>query len=283
MSSGFRKWVLLVSLLATTSTAFSGEIHPLRGVVRAVLAPGEVVIAHEAIEGYMPAMTMAFTLEKPLPAGSIAPGDEVRGVLDVREGTMLLRNLTRTGKTAYAPSPPASDAPPVRLREGDQVPRFALVNERGSPQALVAPGQYTALTFIFTRCPVADFCPLMSSRFKLLQDAILAEEIAAPLRLMSLTIDPEFDQPDQLLQYAESYDADPDIWNFVVASTEETDRIARAFRVYREWNGAILDHTLATALIAPDGTIVEIWRGNAWSVDDIQAAIETSSRIQRQS
>lgn len=253
------------------SSAWAADSYLVTGTLRARLSAYEVVIEHDDIPGLMPAMTMAFLLDRPLPEGSLIPGDSVRGRLEMGGSGMLLHDLQRKG--SIAPTEPAKNASRVvRLNEGDAVPAFELVNENGQPQPVASPGQFTALTFIFTRCPIPDFCPLMSSRFAELQRQRLTEHAGLPLKLLSITIDPEFDQPDVLAQYASAYGADPDIWNFGVASIEETDRIVRSFRVFRELNGALLDHTLATALIGPDGKIIRIWRGNEWSPEELIGA-----------
>jgi protein SCO1/2 len=86
---------------------------------------------------------------------------------------------------------------------------------------------------------------------------------------LSVTIDPAFDTPAVLERYARAIGADPDRWRFATGEPAEVLRVARLFSVYLEQDGALLDHTLATALIGMDGRVVEIWRGNGWKADEV--------------
>lgn len=261
---------------AAVLPALAAEQYAVSGIVRAVLSPTELVVAHEEIPGFMPAMTMAFTLDEALPSGTIGLDDQISGTLMVDAGEMRLTKIQRLGqaKAVAAGTRPSSA---VILAEGDRVPPFALENQKGEADNVFTVGTYTIATFIFTRCPVPDFCPLMSSRFAALQTAIQEGTIRSSTRLLSLTLDPEFDTPDRLKAYGEAYKADPRIWTLARASVEETDRLVRAFRVFRERDGALLDHTLATALIAPDGTLIQVWRGNGWTPDEVIAAANAVS------
>ncbi|KAF0093056.1 MAG: electron transport protein SCO1/SenC [Puniceicoccaceae bacterium 5H] len=250
--------------------------YPLEGTVRAVLSPEELVVAHEDIPNFMPAMTMAFDLAAPLPKGDVQAGNQIRALLVVSDAGMVLQDVVVVGSaTDHAPRARPNKVP--RLDEGDTVPEFALLDQNRTPRGLTTPERYTVLTFVFTRCPVPDFCPLMATKFAGLQRAIQAGETGVPVSLLSVTIDPEFDTPEQLAAYGEAVGADPAIWSHAVATPEVTDQIVRAFRVYRERNGALLDHTLCTALIDPQGKIVQVWRGNRWTRDDVVTAINAAA------
>ena len=260
---------------ATALPGLAAERYAVSGIVRAMLSPTELVIAHEEIPGFMPAMTMAFTLDEALRSGTVELDDRISGTLIVEAGDMRLTDIRRLGQAKAIVSGPAPSKA-VILAEGDTVPSFVLENQKGEADNVFDAGTYTIATFIFTRCPVPDFCPLMSSRFASLQNAIQEGAIQSPTRLLSLTLDPEFDTPDRLKAYGEAYKADDRVWTLARASVEETDRLVRAFRVFRERDGALLDHTLATALIAPDGTLIKIWRGNGWTPDEVVAAVNAA-------
>jgi protein SCO1/2 len=96
---------------------------------------------------------------------------------------------------------------------------------------------------------------------------------AADVRLLSVTLDPDFDTPPVLTAYARSLDADLTRWRLAGGDAGEVTRLARAFSVYVERRGALLDHTLATALVGADGRVVEIWRGSGWKVSEIVDAL----------
>jgi protein SCO1 len=119
------------------------------------------------------------------------------------------------------------------------------------------------LTFVFTRCPVPNFCLRMSNNFEELQAAIKASGgTLATTRLLSITLDPDYDTPKVLSDYAAFRHADPNIWTFATGDEKGIDALTRAFSVYRQNEGGTISHGLATALINPNGTVERIWRGN---------------------
>src|SRR5690606_33778697 len=105
------------------------------------------------------------------------------------------------------------------------------------------------------------------------QEAV-AREGLADVRLLSITLDPEHDRPDVLRNYGQSLGADFDRWTFVTGGEDEVRQLARAFVVRTEPNATTLDHTLATALIGPDGRVIEIWRGNGWKPQEVLAKVK---------
>jgi len=253
---------------------------PVTGVVVAAPAGREVTIAHDDIPDYMPAMTMPFTLAEDESA-RLAPGDRVRFLLRVGSGPSVAQDVTVTGRGAALPVE-AGPAPSTRLKRGDTIAGFALVDERGRAFTDAdLRGHETIVTFIFTRCPVPEFCPLMTARFKALQ-ATLDRDRSLPrdTQLLSITLDPAFDTPAVLEAYGKAIGAEPERWRFAGGDSDAVQRVARAFSVYVEKNGALLDHTLATALVDRQGRIVEIWRGNGWKLDEVTAALRTTAAAQ---
>jgi protein SCO1/2 len=277
-------------LLALVSTpqalavdaAETERVFTVRGIIRGPLqADGTLRIAHQAIPDYMPAMTMPFNVDPSAraQAAELRPGDGVEFKFAVGE-TSRTYDFVRIGgpdrSTATPTTPGALIAPPAsRLKEGASVPAFSLTDQQARPfTAADLRGRRTVLTFIFTRCPVPEFCPLMSKKFQSLQQRLTQSPPAGPeVRLLSITIDPEFDTPEILRAYAESYGADPARWRFVTGTPAQISALTKAFAVHTEKNAGTLDHTLATALIDPDGRVEKIWRGNGWSVDEVLTAL----------
>lgn len=248
------------------------------------LDDGRLVIAHDEIPGYMVAMTMAFNLaEKDESAAKLKVGDHLKFRFCVNHDTSFARDFAVTGHTPPPPPPPAPAANTARrssrLRAGDVVPAFELVDEAGTAftQASLK-GKYTVVTFIFTRCPVPEFCPAMALKFNALQKALVARPASAtPVRLMSITLDPEFDRPEVLAAYGKAIGAQPAHWGFATGSKDQIDALAKAFAVFSEYNGVTLDHTLCTALIGPDGRVIELWRGHAWKPAEVLAALTAAT------
>jgi protein SCO1/2 len=249
---------------------------PVTGIVLTAPEGRSVRIAHDEIPGYMDAMTMAFTLADGESA-ALKPGDRVRFVLRVGKPGNQAEDVRVTG---HGPLPATDESaartvPVSRLKPGDTLPAFALVDERGRAFTDAdMRGHATVVTFIFTRCPVPEFCPLVTSRFTELQ-RLLARDRSLPrdTQLLSITLDPAFDTPPILEAYARAKGADAARWRFATGRPDDVMRVARAFSVYVERNGALLDHTLATALVDADGRVVEIWRGNGWKAAEIATAL----------
>jgi len=90
------------------------------------------------------------------------------------------------------------------------VPDARLVNERGAPVQLAAnKGYVTVYDFIFTNC--AGTCPLMTQSMRKLTKKIGRD---APVRFVSISVDPARDTPAQLAQYAKRMRND-DRWTFL--------------------------------------------------------------------
>jgi protein SCO1/2 len=179
-------------------------------------------------------------------------------------------------RTSQVRPVPEADARP-RLREGDSLPAFRLVDQDGKEiTAGTFLGHQLVLTFIFTRCSLPKFCPLMSQNFAKLQSAIAAESGAtAQTKLLSISFDPEFDTPQILKEYAEHEHADPGVWTFATGDKREIETLTRSFSVLVQPEGGTISHGLATALIGKGGKVVKIWRGNGWTPAEVLAEIRT--------
>lgn len=265
-------------LLGALASQASDRTFDVTGVFKARLDDGRVIIDHEDIPDYMPAMTMAFTPADPAEVAGLRDGDAIRFRWRVFKGGSVADRFVVTGRAT--PPAPVVRASVRRVREGDAVPAFNLVDENSRPftQADLL-GRSTVITFIFTRCPVPEFCPAMAAKFASLQESILASGApAGAVRLLSVTLDPEFDSPEILTVYGDAVGANPALWSFATGAKDEAEGLSRAFSVYTERNGALLDHTLCTALIGPDGRVRQIWRGNGWRVGEIIDALGLAAR-----
>ena len=277
-SSHIFRLALIWILGAALHAAESDRVFTVRGVVQELYKDGTISIQHEEIPGFMPAMTMPFYVDA-ADVEDLAKGDVV--VFEFRVGAKS--RATQFRKVGRVTPPQVDARAPEglfrRLREGDAVPPFRLLDHDGRalPQADLR-GRNTIVTFIFTRCPVPEFCPLIGTKFQALQAALAQDEAGAErTRLLSISIDPEHDRPAVLRRYGESLSADFRRWTFATGSAEEIAWLTRLFAVRTERNAAALDHSLATALIGPDGKVVEIWRGNAWKPEQILKTLKAQT------
>jgi protein SCO1/2 len=257
----------------------------LKGVVRKVdVASGEVTIAHEAIPGFMPAMTMPFTLKNKASLEDIQPGDEVEGTLRVESvgGEVKdydLVDLTATGRSIEPPSAPigvGSTGPdPALLKPGDLMPDLAVTTQEGRTLRLSElRGKVVALTFIYTRCPLPEFCPAMDAKFAdLARRLSVVPGRADRVRLLSVSFDPEHDTPTVLAEHARRRGARPPLWTFAVASHEELDRVAGPLGLTVAPGSREISHNLRTVVIGPDGRLVRLESGQGWITREVLRTI----------
>jgi protein SCO1/2 len=272
-------FVPLLALLALPACGrapdASARTYELQGQILAVRPErSEVVIKHQDIENFMPGMTMPFTVKDASLLTGKERGDLVTATLVVGETHAYLTTLTKTGHedvTEPAPPPPAAGV----LTTGQAVRDAPLVDQDDEPRAFSSfKGHRLAVTFIYTRCPLPDFCPLMDKHFASIQNTIASTPALADVRLLTVTLDPEFDRPAILKAYARRRNADPSIWTFLTGDPVEVNRFATQFGLYVEHNPQNpidITHNLRTAVIDPDGRVVTVHNGNSWTPAELVA------------
>jgi protein SCO1 len=275
----------------TAAIAEASKTYKLVGVVRHVNPEtGLVTIRHEAIPGFMEAMTMPFTVKDRKLLEDVRTGDEVEGELRVEREGGEVKDYELTDLVVTRPAPaqalslnlsggrPELKAVPQALQPGDAVPDFTMTDEDGKPLKLSdLRGKVVALTFIYTRCPLPDFCPRMDRKF-----AALAERVAAVpgrserIRLLSISFDPEHDTPEVLKKHARAQGAKPPLWTFAVATHDELFKVANPLGLtYGPGRDEII-HNLTTAVIDADGRLVRLETGAAarsWDTADMLKTI----------
>jgi protein SCO1/2 len=169
------------------------------------------------------------------------------------------------------------------VKPGEPVPDVLLVDETGLPRQLSSyKGQRVVFTFIYTRCPDAEFCPLMNQQFAALQRTIKGTPALADVRLISISFDPEFDTPAVLKAHAAAQQADPAIWRFATGKKEDIAEFAAKFGVTVTSNGTpILIHNLGTAVVDAQGRLTALHSSNQWTPTDIVADLETAAAAAR--
>ncbi|MGO9465845.1 MAG: copper-binding protein [Isosphaeraceae bacterium] len=275
---------------ARKNLAASGVVltdYLLKGVVRKVEKDnGHVTIRHQAIPGFMDAMTMRFSLKDSALLAELRPGDEVEGTLRVETRGGVVNDYELRGLAVTKPAPRQAmiidlakgkmqlRAAPKRLEVGDPVADFAMTMQDGKLVRLAdLRGKVVALTFIYTRCPLPDFCPLMDRKFSALAQSIGAfPERAKYIRLISLSFDPEHDTPEILRKHALIRGATPPLWSYAVASHEELAKIAPALGLFYGPTQGEVAHNLCTAVIDREGKLARVEVGtqsNRWETADL--------------
>jgi protein SCO1/2/putative membrane protein len=124
--------------------------------------------------------------------------------------------------------------------------------------------------FIFTRCAGANFCPRVSEQMKLLQDQLKGVDV----RLVTITVDPDRDTPEDLLRYSQQFNADPDKWWFLTGDKEVIYHlITNSFRMIVEEDpkqipGFEVKHSLEIMYVDDKGVV----RGRYNAQDDVAMA-----------
>jgi protein SCO1/2 len=275
----------LIAALATTGAcgrAPEARQYEVRGQILSLdTERREVLVDHEDIPGFMPAMTMPYKVSDAALLEGKQPGDLITATLVVEEVDAYLSSMTTTGRAPIknpGAGPEITDAD--LLKPGDTVPDAALVDETGAARPLSSfKGHRVALTFIYTRCPLPDFCPLMDKHFARVQQEIRTAPDLADVRLVSITLDPEFDTPPVLQTHAQALGAAPATWTFLTGDRDEVLALAKRFGVMTEpgESAAVVVHNLRTAVIDPEGRVVSVTSGNMWTPAELVAELKKTA------
>jgi protein SCO1/2 len=266
--------VVLIILVALAAACRHNEKrYELKGKVLMVEREKHLVnVAHEEVKGLMPAMTMPFTVESDSDLDALAPGAALTATLVIDGSHSWLEDLVIVQQTG-APNLTAPGMT-VEAKEGDQVPNFALRNQDGKQIRFKDyRGKALLLTFIYTRCPLPDYCTLMSNNFakvdrQLEQDA----NLYAKTHLLSISIDPDYDTAQVLRSYGAAHteryqDETFQHWEF--ASGEQMKETAQFFGLQYFPDKDQIIHGLRTVIIAPDGKVAKVYTDNTWKPEEV--------------
>lgn len=276
--------LLVLGTLISTAACGSGgpprREYQLKGQILSIAPSGtEAQIKHDEIKGFMAAMTMTYKVREKQQYSGLTPGDMISATLVVVENEAYLKDVTKTG-TAPLDKPQSSTAAPAPsaasgfelLKLGELAPNVRFLDEDGRAKDLASyKGQPVVLTFIYTRCPLPNFCPLMDRNFVALQKS-LKESAGPKVRLLSVSFDPTTDTPPVLKKHAKDLGADPALWTFATGDRDEIDQFAMRFgvTVVREMNDPRdITHTLRTALLDSTGKLVKTYVGNEWKPEQV--------------
>ena len=275
-------FIFLTALAASTvsilRSASQIKTYPARGMVREIDAGENTVsIQHEAVPGYMPAMTMPFEVKDARELKGLVPGDSVTFQIMVTPKNGWIEHLRKLYAPVETNIPTTGPFRLVRdvdlLNPGDPLPDDGFTNELGQAVRLSSfHGQALAITFIFTRCPYPNFCPRMSDLFHDTLE-ILARNPQGPTNFHFLTVsfDPDFDTPEQLKTYAEFHQYDPQRWSFLTGQLIDITALADGFGMKFAHDGNSINHNLRTAVVDASGHVQKVLIGNNWTPESLAA------------
>lgn len=204
----------------------------------------------------------------------LAVGDSIGAQLVVTQSDSWLQEVR---VVRGAPTVRAAPAVPFApLRPGEPLSDFQLVDQDGRPVRLEdLRGKTAVVTFIYTRCPLPNYCPLMSQRFALLQRRILADaRLREKVALITVSFDVAYDTPARLREYAKRTGADYRVWRFVTGKEQAVAVLATELGVLYAPDRGLINHNLETAVIDRDGKLVRRFSGSDWAADDLAAEVE---------
>ena len=271
-------FVICASLLLS-SCKKSPTTYTLTGrVISKQPSAQQLIINNDDIPGFMPAMTMPYAVKDPDGFERVQPADLIRAEVVVEQPNQFyLAHLVVTGKSA--PSTSQQGAPVRALLIGDKAPDVPLVNQDGKTLRIgQLKGKAVLLTFIYTRCPFPDYCPLLSRQFAAVQKELAkSPEDYKRTHLVSVSLDPNYDKPPILRQYGLSYvEHDPkefQHWDFVSTTPEDLQILVGSFGLEYSNEDSQISHSMNTILLAPDGTVANMWPGNEWKPSEVADVI----------
>jgi protein SCO1 len=233
-----------------------------------------VMIDGQEVLGFMAAMAMPYSVHDPKSLSSLAPSDEITADIVVTADGAFLENIvvTKKGSGSTAQPPGMAHQP----QPGERVPDFALVNQDGKRISLNSfSGKVLLVTFIYTRCPFPDFCPLVSKNFSKIYAALRNDPtLESRVHLLSVSFDPGHDSPAALKQYAGTFSqttgGDPfDRWEFATVPAKELPEVADFFGLYYKSSADQIVHSMSTTVISPSGVVFKWYSDNDWKPTDL--------------
>ena len=282
-------FLVLVLLAILTISCEGRRSFQVKGVIKEISADRkQAKIEHEKIPGYMEAMTMMFDVKDPKELQGLQPNDQVSFRMIVTQNDGWIDQVKKIGTVAAATNDPSifrrvREVEPLKV--GDLLPEYHFTNELGKIVSLSDfKGQALAITFLFTRCPFPTFCPRMAGNFKETYK-LLKEKSDAPdnWHLFAITIDPDFDTPAVLKEYASRYEYDPAKWNFLTGENIDITAIAEQVGMLY-WRpdpkqAAGISHNLRTVVVDANGRVQKIIPENKWEPPELVEELIKAARV----
>ena len=244
--------VLFLFLFTLLTGCWGDNAYIVEGTVVEVNGTNEVVVAHKAIEGLgMDAMTMPFAVRNPKMLEGVEPGHLIYARMIIDESGAHLEKIRVTGMGVVPKTEPPPGPAPLKI--GEQLPAVQIALADGSSMTLGA-GQDkpTAVSFFYTRCPMPDFCPALTLRMQQLQEAL-----GDRAHLLLVTLDPEVDSDEVLMDYAGKAGADPAIWRFARLQKAQLDDLAMRAALQFAPDGTEIAHAKRVLVLDADGKLLE--------------------------
>jgi protein SCO1/2 len=287
-------WFAAALLLVTVPFAVTAAEYPVTGMVLKVDRSRNTFVASiQAIPGFMPAMAMPFEVRRVQDLDGLVPGAAVEFALVVKGDSSYAERIRVVRYQSVEQDPLAASRLKLLtqiastnrekvLTIGDIVPDFRLIDQKSRPIALSdLRGKVVAINFIYTSCPLPNFCLRIANNFGVLQKRLKAQ-LERDLVLLTVTFDPVHDTPAVLARYASQWDADPATWHFLTGPSNDVQRVCQLFGVDSFTDDGLMNHSLRTAIIDQRGAMVANIEGNRFTSDQLvdltNAVLDSTNR-----
>jgi protein SCO1 len=279
----FSSWLRACVVLAPCVLAGCAGHHTTTGLVLRVDRPGSIVtISHDAFPGFMDAMAMPFDLRGSARTPTLTPGDRVKFRLSTKSGHSWVDRVEIVSAAPVDAGLQNTPAVPALVPVGTPMPEFELTDQDGRAVALSSlKGKVVAVTFIYSRCPLPDYCPRMVENFKALRDRFAAR-MNRDLVFLTISFDPRYDTPEVLTRYAAAQRAGGPGWHFLTGDPAKIERVCNAFGIQYWAEEGLITHSLQTAVIDRDGRLAATVEGKDFTprqLGDLVGAVLDRARF----
>lgn len=282
-----RRSLSLLLLLSSTLT-WAKEYSATAMVLKVDRARKTMVVSCQDIPGLMSAMTMPFRVKDGRELAGLAPGEMVKFTLVVHRTTSYAEHVRVKPYDSSQQDPFTAERlkllqqiyerPPAVTRQtsvGERVPDFTLIDTERHPVSLSQfSGKVVALNFIYTSCALPTFCYRTANNFSILQKRF-ANQLGTGLVLLTVTFDPDRDQPEVLANYARTWKANPATWHFLTGPAADVRQVTRMFGMDFFPDEGLMNHSLHTAVIDRSGKLVANIEGNEYSAEQLGDLVQT--------
>jgi len=281
-----RLFPLLILLASTFGWA---RQYPATAMVLKVDTAKKTMIAScQDIPGFMPAMTMPLRVKNGRELAALAPGQIVEFTLVVHRRTSYAEHVRVKPYQSPEQDPftterlkllqqisAGPESLPKQVSVGERVPDFTLIDTERHPLSLSQfSGKVVAINFIYTSCALPNFCYRTANNFSVLQKRF-SKHLGTDLVLLTVTFDPDRDQPEVLARYARTWKADPASWHFLTGPASDVRHVTDMFGMDFFPDEGLMNHSLHTAVIDRTGKLVANIEGNQYSPEQLGDLVQT--------
>lgn len=279
---------LSVLVLLASSLSWAKQYPATAMVLTVDTAKNVMLVSCQDIPGFMSAMTMPLTVKDRKELAGLAPGNIVEFMLVVHRKTSYAEHVRVKLYQSSEQDPFTAERLKLlkqissgravvtkQLSIGERVPDFTLIGtDHRSVSLSQFSGKVVALNFIYTSCALPNFCYRTANNFSVLQKRF-RKQLGTDLILLTVTFDPDHDQPEVLAHYARTWKVDSATWHFLTGPVADVHHVTDMFGMDFFPDEGLMNHSLHTAVIDRGGKLVANIEGNQYSAEQLGDLVQT--------